>query len=297
MLSEKGTEIENNFNTIGGLGDTPLKKFNRKSMDDLPLVTNNTKSRLRTMSNSHIKTAQPKRFSLVSSVERIQTINKFNSNEKCYVEFDSPQKLKVISKKYKNLNSDNLKRLVGDFEELTGNFKIEPYSCISYKNTPEGKSSCQSNQPEFNGRNSICISNNESPIKKTLSFFPKVSILSTLSSQNKKSVLGLEKVITPAPKISGFRISSKNYTNNDKIWNEILNENNIKKSIEPRKKSNEEEDMLPKKRMLELKRTILKEKDKMKEVIDSLKRQQIMSKDKLKTFISNLNMQKIKGLK
>jgi prephenate dehydrogenase len=121
--------------------------------------------------------------------------------------------------------------------------------------------------------------------------------MSTFSSQNKKSVLGIDQSLTPTLKISGFRMSTKILNRKETIWNDILNENTVKKIIEPRKKSGEDEDMLPKQRMLELKRTILKEKDKMKDVIDSLKRQQIMSKDKLKTFISNLHMQKVKGLK
>ncbi len=292
-----GTEIDNNFNTIGGVGDSPVKKYNRKSMDDLPLVTNNSKSRLRTMSNFHNKTPDKNRSSMLSSVERIKSINNFNLNNRCFNELDSPKKLNVIIKKYKNLNSDNLKRLVGDFDESTGNYKIEPFNCTSNKKTFEEKTPCPSIQLQSNEKKSSCISSNISPIKKTLTFFPKVSIMSTLSSQNKKSVLGIEKTLIPVPKISGFRLSSKNFTNNDKIWDEILNENTFKKIIEPRKKSNGEEDMLPKKRMFDLKRTILKEKDKMKEVIDSLKRQQMMSKDKLKTFISNLNIQKIKGLK
>jgi hypothetical protein len=297
MLVEKGTEIDSNFYTIGEIRDSHLKKNNRKSMDDLPIVTNHSKQRLRTMSSTNLKTPLPKRFTMGPSVDRIQTLNTFNFNNKSSIDFDPPHKLKNITKKYKNLNSDNLKRLVGGLDELTGNLNMEPNNYTINKKNFEGKSSYSPIQREELRGVSTGISSNDSAIKKISNFFPKVSQMSTFSSQNKKSVLGIDQSLTPTPKISGFRMSTKILNRKETIWNDILNEYTVKKIIEPRKKSGEDEDMLPKQRMLELKRTILKEKDKMKDVIDSLKRQQIMSKDKLKTFISNLHMQKVKGLK
>jgi hypothetical protein len=262
-----------------------LRKNKRRSMEDLPTVP----IKLRHDSTIKVEQSLPKRLTMMQSLPSFN-FKKLNHSTIPRKE-SSSNKLNFMTKKFKNLNSDNLKSILGDFEENA----CDSNSRNKNRIINDSNSSTNSGQKEFLQGNSTRVSSKDSPKNQLLTI--EQSNMVSITPSKKKSVLGIFPLKMPVSRISGFRSSAKSIYCVDFSNPDISNLSPVKKKIFVKKILKEDEDMLPKQRMIELKKTILKDKDKMKDVLDSLKRQQTSSKDKLKTFISNLHMQKLKGLK